>query len=108
MTPDLVVTGKARLQDHGRRPMSDNGIRVSRAAACRWNAENLFGQGIGVHEILIGPLQALGVTRSVMGLPFLQIIVEALQDMQTAHFHHVGVEVDPEVEQKILSRAHLG
>ena len=32
--------------------------------------ENLFGQGIGVHEILIGPLQALGVTRSVTGLPF--------------------------------------
>ena len=64
--------------------------------------EHLLGQGVGIHEILISPLQALGVISPIQGVRLLQIIMEALQDMQAVDFHYFKVESDLEVVQEIL------
>ena len=72
------------------------------------NLEHFLSKRVGDHEILIGPLQVLGVALPVGRAGALQIVVKPLEDVLAIDFNHRRIEGDAEIVEKILGGGHLG
>src|SRR5487761_2469707 len=74
--------------------------------------EDFLGQRVGFHKILVRLLQCCDIHCTLGCLisrhhRFAEVVVKALQDVQTIHMHHRRIVFNPKVVQKIFGGNQL-